>query len=299
MPAREPNTKDDLIHFKPQHATFVGIDSDGCVFDTMEIKQKQCFHGLIISHWRLEKIGKQVREAAEFANLYSRWRGQNRFPALVMTLDLLRAREEVKAARARIPELKSLRQWIASGTPLGNPSLEQAAVASGDPDLASVLRWSRNINAEIERKVKRIPPFPWARKSLERIRATSDVICVSQTPGEALIREWRENNLEGFVQVIAGQELGTKAEHIALATKGRYKPEQILMIGDALGDKQAAQSNHALFYPVNPGQEDASWKRFHEEAYDRFLAGTYGGTYESGVIAEFEALLPEIPPWEQ
>jgi len=298
MPAREPNTKDDLIRFKPRHSTFVGIDSDGCVFDTMEIKQKRCFHGLIVSHWHLERIEKYVREAAEFANLYSKWRGQNRFPALVMTFDLLRTRKEVKAAGVPVPELKSLRQWIASGAPLGNPSLDQAVRASGDAELASVLHWSQAINAEIERTVKRIPPFPWARKSLERIHATSDAICVSQTPGEALVREWRENGLEGLVQVIAGQELGTKAEHLAMATKGRYKPEQILMIGDALGDRQAAQSNHALFYPINPGREDASWERFHRESYDRFLHGQDAGKYEADLIAEFEALLPEVPPWK-
>jgi len=28
-----------LKEFKPQHEFFVGIDSDGCAFDTMEVKQ--------------------------------------------------------------------------------------------------------------------------------------------------------------------------------------------------------------------------------------------------------------------
>jgi phosphoglycolate phosphatase-like HAD superfamily hydrolase len=204
----------------------------------------------------------------------------------------------VTATGLPIPDVNSLRQWIASGAPMGNPSLEKAVKESGDPELAFILRWSQDVNAEIARTVKNIPPFPWARKSLERICAISDAICVSQTPSEALVREWTENHLDGFIQVIAGQELGTKTEHIAMATKGRYRPEQILMIGDALGDKKAAQSNHALFYPINPGAEDASWKRFHEEAYDKFLAGTYAGAYESRVIAEFEALLPDVPPWK-
>jgi hypothetical protein len=53
-------TREDLIHFKPQHDTLVGIDSDGCIFPTMEIKQKQCFHKLIVSQWRLEKIERYV-----------------------------------------------------------------------------------------------------------------------------------------------------------------------------------------------------------------------------------------------
>jgi hypothetical protein len=32
-----------LEDLKPQKEFFIGIDSDGCVFDTMEIKQKECF----------------------------------------------------------------------------------------------------------------------------------------------------------------------------------------------------------------------------------------------------------------
>jgi hypothetical protein len=32
-----------LQQFVPQHPFFIGIDSDGCVFDSMELKQKECF----------------------------------------------------------------------------------------------------------------------------------------------------------------------------------------------------------------------------------------------------------------
>ncbi|MFT5474343.1 MAG: hypothetical protein ACI856_002680, partial [Kiritimatiellia bacterium] len=70
---------DALKTFVPAHDSFVGIDSDGCVFDTMEIKQKQCFHGLIVKAWDLRAIEPEVRQTAEFVNLYSRSRGQNRF----------------------------------------------------------------------------------------------------------------------------------------------------------------------------------------------------------------------------
>ena len=62
MPGERVYTKQDLLNLKPAHSTFVGIDSDGCVFDTMEIKQKKCFHKLIVAHWRLEPIAKYVRE---------------------------------------------------------------------------------------------------------------------------------------------------------------------------------------------------------------------------------------------
>jgi hypothetical protein len=42
---------------------------------------------------------KYAREACEFVNLYSKWRGINRWPALVMVFDLLRERPEVQGAR--------------------------------------------------------------------------------------------------------------------------------------------------------------------------------------------------------
>jgi hypothetical protein len=32
-----------MLSFTPQHEFLVGIDSDGCVFDSMELKHKECF----------------------------------------------------------------------------------------------------------------------------------------------------------------------------------------------------------------------------------------------------------------
>lgn len=288
----------DLTGLEPRHATFVGVDSDGCVFETMDLKQKQCFHPRILSQWGLQSIEKYAREAAEFVNLYSKWRGTNRFPALVRVFDLLRERKEVRQSGVPIPRLTSLRRFIDSGAPLGNSELEKAVKEAGDPELMSVLKWSQDVNADIARKVKNVPPYKWVRECFDKMAQHSDMICVSQTPVEALVREWEENGLTGYVAVIAGQELGTKAEHLAMATRGKYAPDRVLMIGDALGDRKAAEANRALFYPINPGREEASWERLYREAYDRFLGGTYAGEYEKKVIDEFEALLPERAPWQ-
>lgn len=38
-----PEAAHVLIDFKPKQSFFVGIDSDGCAFDAMEIKHKECF----------------------------------------------------------------------------------------------------------------------------------------------------------------------------------------------------------------------------------------------------------------
>ena len=99
------------------------------------------------------------------------------------------------------------------------------------------------------------------------------------------------------MRVLAGQELGTKDEHIRLAAGGKYPTDRILMIGDAPGDLKAARSNQALFYPIVPGREEASWEKLLKEGLDRFLAGTYAGAYEAKLIQEFDASLPEKPNW--
>jgi phosphoglycolate phosphatase-like HAD superfamily hydrolase len=125
------------------------------------------------------------------------------------------------------------------------------------------------------------------------------MIVVSATPVEALVREWKEHDIAQYVSVIAGQEMGKKQLHLQLAANGKYASDHILMVGDAPGDLRAAKANDALFYPVNPGDEEASWERFYEEAVHKFLAEEYAGDYEAELIADFEAMLPETPPWKK
>jgi phosphoglycolate phosphatase-like HAD superfamily hydrolase len=134
-------------------------------------------------------------------------------------------------------------------------------------------------------------------QGLQKLQGQADVIVVSQTPLEALKREWEEHGIDKYARLIAGQEMGTKTEHIALAADGKYPADHILMIGDAPGDLRAAQANQALFYPIIPGQEEFSWQRFFEEGLDRFLNGTYQGTYAKQLAAEFDSSLPEKPDW--
>lgn len=280
----------------PKNEFFVGIDSDGCAFDTMEVKHKECFIPNIIKYYKLASVSKYAREAAEFVNLYSKWRGINRFPALLMSFDLLAERPEVKKRGVDVPKLPKVRQWVDKETKLGNPALEKAADESGDDELRHCLEWSQAVNATIAEIVHGVPPFPMLRESLQKLAGVADQFVVSATPNEALTREWEENGIKQYVARICGQEIGTKKETLAVAAK--YAEGRALMIGDAPGDLNAAKANGTLFFPVNPGNEDASWKRFHDEAIDRFLNGCYAGDYEAQLIAEFETYLPETPPWK-
>lgn len=288
-----------LRSFRPRHEYFVGIDSDGCVFDTMEVKQKECFVPAFVKHFHLAAVSKYAREICEFLNLYSRDRGTNRFPAYLKALDLLRERPEVKRRRVAVPDLPGLRAWLRLETKLGNPALRAAVAASGDPDLKRTLEWSEDVNRMIGEIVHDVPPFPFVRETLGALKGKADIMVVSATPGEALVREWEEHGLVESVDLIAGQEMGTKKEHLALAAgPERYARDHVLMIGDAPGDQRAAEANHALFYPIVPGAEDESWQRLYEEALPRFFNQTYGGEYQSGLISRFEKVLPEAPAWK-
>jgi phosphoglycolate phosphatase-like HAD superfamily hydrolase len=288
-----------LDQFRKKHNFLVGIDSDGCAFDTMEVKHKECFIPNTIRFFGLQPISRFGREAAEFVNLYSKWRGINRFPALTMTLDLLRERPEVAKRGVRISQLASVEDWMKRETKLAMPALKAEVERTGDADLARTYDWSKAVNEAIDEMVMGVPPFPFVRESLAKLAGHADVIVCSATPGKALQKEWEEHGIADYTAAICGQEVGSKKEILAQAIKAGYAAENVLMIGDAPGDMAAARGVGARYYPVNPGDEDVSWERFFAEACDRFLKGGYAGQYEADLIAEFDTYLPETPPWKK
>ena len=285
-----------LRAFAPSKEFFIGIDSDGCVFDSMEIKHKECFAPMFIKHHSLQAVSKYAREVWEFVNLYSKTRGCNRFHALLRALKLLRERPEVQARSVVVPSYPALEEWVQRESKLGNATLD-AEVAGGNVGLAQIKVWSDAVNAAVKDIVHGVPPFPLVAETLTAANAQADCMVISQTPIEALDREWAENKLDGLISLIAGQEMGTKTQHLEMAAREKYAGENILMIGDAPGDHAAAAANGALFFPINPGDEEASWQQLHSEGLERFFGGTFAGEYQQALMDEFDRRLPENPPW--
>jgi len=292
------NPIEQLTGLKPEKEFFIGIDSDGCAFDTMEIKQKECFCPNFIKYYKLQPVSKYARETWEFVNLYSTNRGCNRFLAVNETLRLMANRPEIKARNFSVPSPAPLVDWTKKETKLGNPTLKTYAASANEPFITTTLEWSLKVNEDIEKMVFGITPFPFVKECLEKMKSKADAMVVSQTPFEALKREWEENKIDHYLRMIAGQEHGTKSEHLKYAAKSKYPDEKILMIGDANGDLKAARSNGLLFYPINPGNEEKSWERLYKEGLDKFFAGNYKGAYEDSLIKEFETYLPEHPHWK-
>lgn len=288
---------DALANVHKKHKFLVAIDSDGCAFDSMEIKHKECFIPNFINYFGLQPISKYAREAAEFTNLYSKSRGANRFPAYLLALDLLEQRAEVKARGFQVPRFPGLRDWVQRETKLSSGTVKAEAEKTGDSDLKQASAWSTAVDATVKAMVHGVPPFPGVRESLQRLQGKADLIVCSATPTPALQAEWSEHGIAQYVSAICGQEMGSKSEILKAAIAKGYSPEHVLMIGDAPGDMKAAQSVKACYFPINPGHEEASWSKFQSEAIDRFFAGTYHGDYENALIAEFEMFLPEKPSW--
>jgi len=288
-----------LAQFQKRHDFLVGIDSDGCAFDSMEIKHKECFIPPFIKHMGLQAVSKYAREACEFTNLYSKTRGANRFPAYLLALELLEQRPEVQARGAKIPRLQGVRDWVTRETRLGTKTIGPEAERTGDPDLQRAYAWSQDVDDRVADLVHDVPPFPGVREALERLQGRSDLIVCSATPTAALQKEWLEHDIDKYMQAICGQEVGSKKEVLLQSKAFGYDPRRMLMIGDAPGDMAAAKAAGTLYYPINPGHEEASWARFNDEALDRFFAGTYAGDYEARLIREFESYLPELPPWKR
>lgn len=276
--------------FQAKHEFMAAIDSDGCVFDVMEIKHKECFCPSMINIWDLQPVSRYAREEWEFVNLYSSWRGVNRFLTLVKVLDRLGEREEVKRLTDfRMPPYASLKRWVLSGEPLNNLSLKNH---QDDPELKRTLEWSLDCNRRIAEMVHGVPPFPYTRECIRKLSEKADIIIVSGTASEALYREWKENALIGYVSAVCGQEDGNKKECIA-KVKDRYSADHCLMIGDAPGDYSAAEANGILFYPIRPQQETDSWQELNEQYLDSFFSDQYRGNAEAAQVEKFSSLLPE------
>ncbi|WP_420174467.1 HAD family hydrolase [Luteococcus sp. OSA5] len=287
-----------LVDFVPTQKYFVGIDSDGCAMDAMDIKHTECFTPNYIKHFDLQPISTLTRQTAMFVNLGSVTRGLNRWLALRQLLDLLRDRTEVAERGVTIPEYPELTDFINSGHPLSDKGIAAYAAEHPSETIDRCIRWGNGVNATIADMVHGCGPFPGVREAMQAMdEAGIDQMTVSATPLHALEKEWNEHGLAQHMKVIAGQEMGGKAQHVEFAAKGKYDDDKIMLIGDAPGDRDAAAKAGCLYYPINPGAEKESWHRFVAEALPKFLDGTFAGEYQQALIAEFESYLPDEVPW--
>ena len=288
----------ELETFKPQHEFFIGVDSDGCVFNTMEMKHKKVFIPLAIEVWGLKGIEKQFTETAEFVNLYSCLRGTNRFPALLETFRLMENRKDMKDHFHELPAYEGLKDFCRSAKSYSNQELRRYMETQKGTFLEELLYWSEEGDRRMKKESEGNQPFPHVKRALERMSGICDTMIVSAAASSALEFEWGQCGILEYMDLCAGQEHGSKIKQLSAAGKKGYPQGHALMIGDSPGDLKAAKENGMLFYPIVPRDEALSWKEFSEKVFDAFLDGRYEGEWERKLIGKFMEAQPACVLWE-
>lgn len=277
--------RDTISDFVKNKRLLVCVDSDGCAMDTMEVKHKKCFGPKAVEVWGLKEVESKFLEVWNNVNLYSKTRGINRFKGLVRSFELM------ETDGIEMPKYSSILEWTRTSKELSNPALERAIEETGNEELIKTLAWSNSVNKAINELDGEDKPFPNVKGGLESISTIADIAIVSSANGSAVKSEWIRHGLAPFVNIMLGQEAGTKTACIAGLKRNGYHEDEVLMVGDAPGDLEAAFNNGVLFYPILVGREEFSWKRLADEAVKRFEEGSYRGEYQQKLIEEFNLTL--------
>lgn len=242
------------------HAYIVCIDSDGCAMDTMDVKHQQYFGPLVSKFFTISDEDRFL-ELWNHINLYSRTRGINRFKGLVKAL-----REHGYSG-----DIQTLERWVEQTKELSNASLQKEIEQYPQAeDLQQALAWSVAVNEGIKELRGTDRPFEKVKEAFEQIHSFVDIAIVSSANSEAVVDEWTRHGLYPYVWKMFGQEQGSKAHCIELL-KEEYPAHNILMIGDSLGDLEAASVNGVHFYPVLFGKEKESWETIASEVVPLFI----------------------------
>ncbi len=260
-------------------------DSDGCAMDTMTSKHENAFCPRLIDTYALQDHAALVTEEWMRLNLYSATRGVNRFLGLAHMMGFLADRGIALAGA------EEYLAWVAEAPLLSNDALRAAIAAGGGVGLETALAWSLAVNETVAGMAGTSRPFPGCAEALAQIHGRADTAVVSAANSEAVREEWTRCGLARHMDLLLGQDAGSKAACLKAMAAAGYAPGHILMAGDALGDLDAARHAGALFFPILVGREPESWRRLAEEGFPRFLAGDFAGAYQDALVEEQAALL--------
>ena len=272
-----------LDNFNKKKNFLICIDSDGCAIDTMDIKHIKCFGPCMVKEWNLEEWESPILNRWNEVNLYTLTRGINRFKGLALALI------EINEKYKKIDGIDEFVKWTNETKELSNESLENIIEKNNNICLKKALAWSKAVNASINLlsdDEKR--PFEGVAEGIKEAKKNADIAIVSSANEQAVLDEWKEHGLLEHVDIVLTQNIGSKAYCISKLIEKGYKRDNVLMVGDALGDYEAAKVNEVLYYPILVKKEKESWERFLSEALDKFINNTYMDKYQEQVVNEFE-----------
>ncbi len=271
-----------LDDFQKRKDYLICVDSDGCAMDTMDIKHIQCFGPCMVEEWELSEWKAPILERWNVMNLYSMTRGINRFKGLAMAL------KEINDTYCKIEDVDILDQWVEESPELSNPALERTIAENDSVILKKALSWSKKVNESInalsdDKKL----PFEGVKEALAYAHQYCDIAIVSSANRQAVEDEWALYHLLEHVDIILAQDVGSKAFCIQELLKKGYDNNNVLMVGDAPGDHDAARKNDVSYYPILVKHEKESWEEFENIALGRLIAGSYSGEYEQVKVNQF------------
>ena len=201
------------------------------------------------------------------------------------------ALEEINERYIPVEGLNEFIGWTHSTKELSNESLEgQIKIQKQNITcLKKALDWSRAVNASInELKYEEKLPFDGVYIGIKEAKKFADVAIVSSANEQAVLEEWKKHGLLDNVDIVLTQNTGSKAYCISKLVEKGYDRNNVLMVGDAVGDLDSAKSNNILYYPILVKKENQSWSRFTNETLELFISNAYKGKYEEKVIKEFK-----------
>lgn len=274
-----------LADFTKKREFLICLDSDGCVMDTVRLKHCEVLCPELIRVFALEDYADFIAAAWEEINLHTITRGISRFESVVLVLDRLRNRG------IEVPGGEDISAWVATATELSTGSLQAELHRTGSLALRKLQEWNNACNRRIQALEPTFAPFPGVEESLRQLHAVADVAVVSAANESAIENEWTRYGLARHADVIFGQEVGSKANSISTMLACGYETRKVLMVGDAMGDAQAAAANGVGFAPVLPGREAESWRRLQEETLPKLLHGTFSPDYQNQLLAALRSAL--------
>jgi len=225
----------------------------------MTQKHTRVFTPCLIRVWSLESQAPLVCDLTFQINLHSDTRGLNRFAALDLLFEQLRERLDKETWEAlAVPDTTPLREWVRGGEPLSQETLSNTPREDGGI-LDQALEWSRSVNKGVA-QLPPAKPFPAAAEALHRLSQQIEIRVISSANQDALEREWSEAGLADTATLIGGQERGSKTEQLRAAA-AVHGADGVMMVGDAVGDRDAALEAGTAFFFIQPGHENESWTR--------------------------------------
>ena len=274
-----------LNDYSKKKEYLVCVDSDGCAIDSMDIKHFRSFGPCMIDEWNLYEWKDEILNRWNDINLYTLTRGINRFKGLAMAL------VEMENRGCHFEGLEEFVKWTEEAKELSNPALMALTQKSNSECVEKALLWSVRTNRAINNLPEDDKPFDNVKVTMDEMSQTADLAAVSSANGEAVEAEWTKHGLKEDCRVLLCQEAGSKAYCISEMLRKGYDANKVLMVGDAPGDRDAAIKNGVWYYPILVGKEGFSWERLLNEAFPKFVEGTFDEEYQKQMIKEFEANL--------